>query len=67
MSIFKTGVKSAFFRLLGKILLNKELLKLCYNINEQVSLSSFNFLIGISYCCVALLDLRFCITLENFS
>ena len=42
------------------------MLKLCYNINEQVSLSSFNFLIGISYCCVALLDLRFCISLENF-
>ena len=67
LSFLKTGVISAFLRLLGKTLLNTELLKLCYNIYEKISLFSFNILIGITCCCVALLELRFCISLENFS
>ena len=61
------GVISAFFRLLGNTLLNKELLKLWYDMYEKISLFSFNILIGIAHCCVALLQLRFCISLENFS
>ena len=60
---------SAFFRLLGKTLLNRELWKLWHNMYEKISPISqyFNIFIGISYCCVALLQLRFCISLENFS
>ena len=51
----------------GKTLLNRELLKLWHNMYEKISLFSFNILIGTSYCCVAVLQFRFCIGLENFS
>ena len=40
--------------------------KLWYNIYDQISIFSFNILIGKSYCCVALLELRFCISFDNF-
>ena len=43
------------------------IMKLWYNMFEKISLSSFHILIGVSYCCVALLQLRFFISLENFS
>lgn len=39
--------------------------KLWYNIYDQISIFSFNILIGKSYCCVALLELRLCISLES--
>ena len=58
-SFLKTGVVSAFFRLLGNTFLDRELLKLWHNIYKKISLFSFNILIGISYCCEALLQMRF--------
>ena len=61
LSFLRTDVISAFFWLLGKTLLNGELLKLWYNIYKEISLFFFNILIIISLSCVALSELWFCI------